>query len=125
MGAGISAKARYNYQYRALKKVEINLHQLGIECHYHNLEVRGTHFVVYFAGCGPASNGESFCWLVLRYNPNQQPSPTRKTDTDIDYTDFHTRSIPSIGEGGFDAGIKQIGACNDIFSTCMCPPLGR
>jgi hypothetical protein len=108
MGAGIAPNLMRQRKYRALKRVERDLNRQGIPCGYENLEVRGNNFVVYFAGCGPASNGESFSWLVLRFNPKTKPLSTQKRPGDVNYTDFHTRDIPEFDRGGYEAGVKAI-----------------
>ena len=98
--AGIDPKVKRRMIYARLKTVERRLIASGIQCKYRYLEVRGTGFVIYFAGVGPASNGESFSWLVLRYNPNNSPDSSVKTQGDIDYTDFHTHDISEIIKDG-------------------------
>ena len=108
MGAGISQAARHARKYRALKKIESQFHAAGIPCQYRNEEVRGVCFNVYFAGIGPASNGESFAYMVLRFNPTTQPEGAVKRTGDVDYTDFHTRDIAEHGKGGFQAGIAKV-----------------
>jgi hypothetical protein len=108
MGAGISQAAKHARKYRALKKIERELHAAGIPCQYRNEEVRGVCFNVYFAACGPASNGESFAWLVLRFNGATQPEGVVKRKGDVDYTDFHTRDIAEHSKGGFRAGVQRV-----------------
>ncbi len=95
-------------KYRVLKTIERQLTAKGIVCHYEDLEVRGANFVVYFAGVGPASNGERFAWQVLRFNPHSIPDANRKARGDIDFTDFHTRDIPEADKGNFDAGVRAV-----------------
>ena len=95
-------------KYGRLKTVERNLKAKGINCAYRDLEVRGKGFTVYFAGCGPASNGERCAWLVLRFNPNRQPEGAVKVKGDIDFTDFHTRDISEHSRGGFEAGVARV-----------------
>jgi hypothetical protein len=109
MGAGIDPKRLHRMKYNRLKTIQIQLHNdHGILSEYKNLEVHGKHFVVYFAGAGPASNGESAHWIVLRFNPDNQPVAGLKHPGDIDYTDFHTRDITEMDKGGFDAGIERV-----------------
>ena len=108
MGAGLSWKTKRSRMYGRLKTVERKLKAKGISCQYTNLEVRGEQFVVYFASCGTASNGESCAWLVLRFNPNQQPCAAKKQPGDIDFTNFHTRDIPEHSKGGWDAGVQRV-----------------
>ena len=107
MGAGIAWKTKRRRIYARLKTVERKLRAKGIPCQYTHLEVRGKLFVVYFAGAGPASNGESCAWLVLRFNPNQQPCAVKKQAGDIDFTNFHTRDIAEHSKGGWDAGVQR------------------
>ena len=108
MGAGISPKKKHQQKYRRLNTVERDLLAAGISCSYKNLEVKGEHFVTYFSGIGPASNGESMSWLVLRFNPDNQPSSEWKKQGDIDYTDFHARDIPEHEKGGWEAGVQRL-----------------
>lgn len=108
MGAGISPAVLRGRKYRSLKRIARELTAKGIDCEYQNLEVRGTKFVVYYAGIGPASNGEQCCWLVLRFNPDHRPDANAKRPGDVDYSDFHKRDIPEFSRGGWDAGIKKL-----------------
>ena len=108
MGAGISQAAKHARIYRALKKVEREFHAAGIPCQYHNEEVRGVCFNVYFACIGPASNGDSFGWMVLRFNDTTPPEAALKRQGDVDYTNFHTRDIAEHDKGCFDAGVARI-----------------
>lgn len=108
MGAGVSRKTLYDYKYRKLKRVESELLSKGVECRYKNLEVCGNKFVCYFAGIGPASNGERVLYMVLRYNPESTPSSVKKRIGDVDFTNFHTRDIPSLEEGGYNAGVERL-----------------
>jgi hypothetical protein len=108
MGAGPNWAAVKAKKYRGLKKVQSELLSKGVDAKYKNLEVVGKGFVVYYAGIGPASNGEYFVYKVLRFNPDSQPSPNGKKPGDVDYTDFHTRDIPEQSLGGFVAGLKKV-----------------
>lgn len=108
MGAGISTEAMNKIIYRRLKKISRDLAGKGIPNTYKSLELRGKNFLVYMATIGPASNGERFGYLVLRYNPNKTPSGYVKTEGDVDYTDFHTRTIPEADLGNFDAGVRKV-----------------
>lgn len=105
MGAGISTERWKRMQYRRLKNVQRRMEREGIRLRYHNLELKGPHCRVYFAGAGPASNGERLAWLVLRYNPANEPDSARKSPGDVDYTDFHTRKNPG---DTFDAGVRKL-----------------
>ena len=108
MAAGISEEAKHAWKYRQLKKIERQFKAIGIPCKYRNEEIRGSCFNVYFAGIGPASNGESFAWLVLRFNRETQPEAVVKRKGDVDYTDFHTRTIAEHDKGGWAAGVQRV-----------------
>lgn len=109
MGAGISTKSWNAMQYRALKTQQRKLSSRGIHLEYKDLELRGPHCRIYFAGLGPASNGERFCYLVLRYNPTNEPDAAKKEPGDIDYTNFHTRKDPA---HTYEAGIQILQSLN-------------
>ena len=108
MGAGISAERYRRMKYNRLKTQQRKLLRRGIVTDYADLELRGPNFVVYFAGVGPASNGERAAWLVLRFNPERQPRTDMHRDGDVDYTNFHTRTIPEFDKGGFEAGVQRV-----------------
>lgn len=108
MGAGISKSAKRARIYRGLKKAARRLAENGIDSVYINQEIRGVNFVVYYAGIGPASNGDSLLYLVLRFNPETQPDACRKSKGDVDFTDWWQRDIPEYSLGGFQAGINKV-----------------
>ena len=107
MGGGIDPKKLRSRLYGRLKRLQWRLHTEGLDLHYCDLELRGPFCVIYYAGAGPASNGEIARWLVLRFNPKVMPSSAKKQPGDVDYTDFHTRDIPEMSKGGFDAGVTK------------------
>lgn len=107
MGAGIAPERLRRMKYRALKRIQNKLLRQDLELRYHDLELKGPNCRIYFAGCGPASNGESVHWLVLRFNPTNEPSAAKKQPGDVDYTDWWKRQIPG-SEGTFDAGIRAL-----------------
>jgi hypothetical protein len=106
MGAGISKKRMSGMIYGRLKRLQRKLAARGLPTTYKNEELRGHRFVIYYAGIGPASNGESMRYLCLRFNPENQPEAVVGRKGDIVYTDFHTRTIPEHDKGGFEAGVK-------------------
>lgn len=108
MGAGISTRDMNKIIYRNLKKISRDLEAKGIPNAYKNLELRGKNFVVYMATVGPASNGERFGWIVLRYNATKRPESAYRSEGDVDYTNFHTRTIPEARLGDFDAGVRKV-----------------
>lgn len=58
MGAGISWQDWRKKLYRGLKRIEAKLVAAGFDAKYHELQVSGTGFQVYYRSLGPASNGE-------------------------------------------------------------------
>lgn len=108
MGAGISDGARRSKIRHILQRVERELKRRGVPCQYARYEVRGDNFVTYMAQIGPASNGEQFGYLVLRFNERSMPVSSKKQAGDVDYTDFHTRDIAEFDRGGYDAGVQAV-----------------
>ena len=104
MGAGIDPKLLRRKMYNRLKTVERQLQAKNIECHYMGQEVKGKHFSVYFASIGPASNGESVSYMVLRFNAEHQPTGSQKRAGDVDFSDWHTTGI----QDRFDIGVEHV-----------------
>lgn len=111
MGAGISPTAIYNRKYRALKRFQAQLNELGIHSKYKNLELHGLYFCAYHAGLGPASNGERCWWLVLRINEKNKPSPFLNQDGDRDFHNFTTAKA-----GRMEEGLKHLKHISDEFA---------
>ena len=105
MGAGIDPKRLYRLQYRQLKTLERRLLGLGVSAKYQNREVVGSRFRAYFSCLGPASNGESFHYLVIRFNPQHQPQSVQKHAGDEDYVE--PQFTPGRA-GGVEQGIARI-----------------
>jgi len=64
-GAGVSMERRRRLKYNFLKKVERDLLRQGVQATYHDLEVSGDGFQVYFTGDSTASNGAWASWPVV------------------------------------------------------------
>lgn len=105
MGAGIDPKVLAKRKYGRLKTIQRQLSRRGISATYKNLELQGPTYRIYYGGLGPASNGESFHFLVLRFNETSEPSANRKVGQDEDYGDSFFVKNKS---GTYEQGIQRI-----------------